>query len=132
MLFMKLQLSILYSQLQKKRECYWDDDIDVEILPDFQLQIYRRYSSITSVTHPEFFLGRPVHPLNPHRCHYGWRLVDEKSKFVSPDTLKMHSLTLSALRFLCDFLDFFLYFPNYLSFHYEKFLFIDDIKKFIY
>ena len=37
------------------------------------------------------------------------------SKFVPPETLKMHSLALSVLTF-----QFVKHFPNYVSLHYEK------------
>ena len=47
------------------------------------------------------FLGRMVHTLNPWRCNHGWHLAEKCSKFVPPDTLKIHSLPLSVLRFLC-------------------------------
>ena len=35
------------------------------------------------------------------RCEHVWRRVEKFSKFVPSDTLKMHSLALSVLRFLC-------------------------------
>ena len=47
------------------------------------------------------FLGRMEHTLNPWRCNHGWHLAEKCSKFVPPDTLKIHSLPLSVLRFLC-------------------------------
>ena len=56
---------------------------------------------LPSVTRPEFFLGRPVHISDPRRCRHGWRRAEKFSKFVPPNTLKMHSLALSVLRFLC-------------------------------
>ena len=57
---------------------------------------FRRYS----VMYPEFFLGRPVHTLNPQRCHNGWPWSKKISKFVSKDIPKMHSQALSVLKFL--------------------------------
>ena len=51
------------------------------------------------VTYSEFFFCRPVHILNQKRCHHGWWQVEKFSKFVPPDTLKMHSLALPVLRF---------------------------------
>ena len=47
-----------------------------------------------------FFLGRPVHTLNPRRRH---RLAQSEKvpKFVPPDILNVHSLALSVLRILC-------------------------------
>ena len=47
------------------------------------------------------FLDRLVHISDPRRCHHGWRRAEKFSKFVPPNTLKMHSLALSVLRFLC-------------------------------
>ena len=47
------------------------------------------------------FLGRPVHTSNPRRWHHGWRRVEKFSKFVPPETVKIRSLALSFLRFLC-------------------------------
>ena len=47
------------------------------------------------------FLGRLVHISKPRRRHHGWRKAEKFSKCVPPDTLKMHSLALSVLRFLC-------------------------------
>lgn len=52
------------------------------------------------------FLGRPVHTLNPQRCYHGCLRVSNSSKFV-PDALKMTSLTLSVLRFLCETFHFY-------------------------
>ena len=43
------------------------------------------------------FLGRPIHTLNPWRCHHGWCRAEKFSKFVLPDTLKMHSLKIKNL-----------------------------------
>ena len=34
-------------------------------------------------------------------CKLGWCQAGKFSKFVPPDTLKIHSLALSVLRFLC-------------------------------
>ena len=47
-----------------------------------------------------FFLGRPVHTLNPRRRH---RLAQSEKvpKFVPPDIQNVHSLALSVLRILC-------------------------------
>ena len=64
------------------------------------------------------FWGRPVHTSNPRRCH-DWLRMGNVSKFVPPDALKMHSLTLSVLRFFVK------PFPNDLSLHYETFFFVD-------
>ena len=66
------------------------------------------------------FLGRPVHTSNRCKRHHGWHRAEKYLKFVSLDTLKMHSLALSFLRFLCLFLKFCLFF------HYEKLFFVDD------
>ena len=46
-------------------------------------------------------LGRSVHTSNTRRGHHGWRRAEKFSKFVPPDTLKMHSLAHSVLRFIC-------------------------------
>ena len=55
------------------------------------------------------FLGRTVHASNPPRRHHVCHWAEKFSKFVPPDTLKMHSLALPVL-------DFFLkHFPNYLK-----------------
>ena len=48
------------------------------------------------------FLVRPVGTSNPRRWYHGWCEVSKFSKFVSPGTLKMLSLALSVLRFLCQ------------------------------
>lgn len=45
-------------------------------------------------------VGRTIHTLKPRRYHHGWYQVEKFSKFVPPDTLNMHSLALSAVRFL--------------------------------
>ena len=71
-------------------------------------------------------LDRPVDTSNTRRHHYDWQRVEKFSKFVPPDTLKMHSLAHSVLRFLCK------RFPNYLNLHYKKLFFVDDLEKFIY
>ena len=48
------------------------------------------------------FLVRPAHTLNPWRCQHDWRRwAVNFSKFVLPDALKIHSLALFVLRFLC-------------------------------
>ena len=47
------------------------------------------------------FLGRPVHTQNPQRCHDGWCRGIKLSKSVPPHVLKMQSLALFVLRFLC-------------------------------
>ena len=44
--------------------------------------------------------GNLVHTLNPWR-HHGWHRAVNFSKVVLPDALKMHSLALCVLRFLC-------------------------------
>ena len=44
--------------------------------------------------YPEFFWAE-------QRCHHGWYQPEQLSKFVLPDTLKMHSLALSFLTLLC-------------------------------
>ena len=46
-------------------------------------------------------LGRPGHTLNSLRCHHGQNQADKFSKFMPPDTLKMHFLALSVLSFPC-------------------------------
>ena len=46
------------------------------------------------------FLGRLEHTLNPWQLHHVLHQA-EKFKFVTPNALKMHSLALSVLRFLC-------------------------------
>ena len=50
------------------------------------------------------FLHRPVHTSNSQRHHHSWCREDTFSKLMSGDALKMHSLTLSGLRFLWTFL----------------------------
>ena len=55
---------------------------------------------LKAVTYPEFFwvdrllLGIPTSPF----CHHGWRKF---LHLVLPDALKMHSLAVPVLRFLC-------------------------------
>ena len=55
---------------------------------------------LKAVTYPEFFwvdrllLGIPTSPF----CHHGWRKF---LNLVLPDALKMHSLAVPVLRFLC-------------------------------
>ena len=52
------------------------------------------------MTYPEFFWV----DWYTHRTHEGatfWQQVEKFSNSVPPDTLKMHSLALSVLRFLC-------------------------------
>ena len=56
---------------------------------------------ITSIDVSRVFLSRPVHTSNPRRQYHGWRQTGKFSKFVPPNALKMHSLALSVLRFLC-------------------------------
>ena len=65
-------------------------------------------------------LGRPIHTSNPRRGHHDWHQEGNFSKFVPPDAQKMHSLTLSVLRFFVK------PFPNYLSLHYKTLFFVDD------
>ena len=45
------------------------------------------------------FLDRPVQKFNQRRRHNGWRRDD--TLFVPPNALKMHSLVLPFLTFLC-------------------------------
>ena len=47
------------------------------------------------------FLGRPVHTLNLPKRHHDWRRGKNVSKLLLADALKLHSLALFALRFLC-------------------------------
>ena len=53
-----------------------------------------------AVTYPEFFWANRLHlgVLPPPFRHQGWRKF---LKLVSPDALKMHSLAVPVLRFLC-------------------------------
>ena len=56
---------------------------------------------ILSVTCPEFFWADQLHlgvPPPPF-CHYGWQKF---LNLVPPDALKMHSLAVPVLRFLCE------------------------------
>ena len=47
------------------------------------------------------FLGRLIHTLNPGKRHHDWHSGKSVSKLVLADALKLHSLALFALRFLC-------------------------------
>ena len=47
------------------------------------------------------FLGRPIYTSNVERRRQGWRQADKCLKIVPPHTLKVHSLPVSVLRFLC-------------------------------
>ena len=47
------------------------------------------------------FLGSRVHRLNSQRCPHSWHRAENFSEFVLPDTLKIDSLALPVLRFLC-------------------------------
>ena len=49
------------------------------------------------VAYPEFLLA----DWYIHQMYEGATMVRTFSKFVPPDALKMHSLTLSVIRFLC-------------------------------
>ena len=49
------------------------------------------------VTYPEFFWADRLHLAVPFR-HHGWRKF---LNLVPPDALKMHSLAVPVLRFLC-------------------------------
>ena len=57
--------------------------------------------------------------IEPAKAPYFYKF----SKFVSPDTLKMHLLAPSFLEFFVK------YFPNYLILHYEKLFSVDHLKK---
>ena len=48
------------------------------------------------------FLSRVIHTSNSQSCYHGWCQMSKFSKFVLPDTLKMYSLALYVLRFLCE------------------------------
>ena len=68
------------------------------IIPAIQSKIKTKNSQ---QTYPEFFEGRPEYT---HQTYKGGTMVGAKwkifQKFVPPDALKMHLLTLSV-RFLC-------------------------------
>ena len=51
--------------------------------------------------YPEFFRGRPIHTSNSQKGHHGWRWAGKFLKFVPSDALKMHSLALYVLKFVC-------------------------------
>ena len=55
------------------------------------------YHTICMQWHIQGFFGHKGKQLQPTT----WYWVKKFSKFVPPDTLKIHSLTLSVLRFLC-------------------------------
>ena len=58
------------------------------------------YIYIYTVTYPEFFWADQLHlgvPPPPF-CQHGWRKF---LNLVPPDALKMHSLAVHVLRFLC-------------------------------
>ena len=72
--------------------------------------------------HIQSFFGQTGTNIEPMKAPPWLVLVEKFSKFLPPDALKMHSLSL--------FLDFFVnYLPNYLDLHYETFLFPDDFLK---
>ena len=55
---------------------------------------------IITVTYPEFFWADRLHlgvPPPPFQHHGWWKFLN----FVPPDALKMHSLAVPVLRFLC-------------------------------
>ena len=56
---------------------------------------------LTSVTNLEFFGGRPVHTSNPQKTEPWLALNRYIFKIVPQNALKMHSLALPVLRFLC-------------------------------
>ena len=75
-----------------------DQIIDQSIHPSIYLFTF--VYIYTSVTYPEFFWADWLHlrvPPPPFR-HHGWRKF---LNLVPPDALKMHSLAVPVLRFLC-------------------------------
>ena len=55
------------------------------------------YHTMCMQWHIQGFFGHKGTHIEPTKWHWGKKF----SKFVPPDTLKIHSLTLSVLRFLC-------------------------------
>ena len=80
--------------------------------------IYNKYIIHGDIS--RVFLAKLGYAANSQRCHQEWHQAGKFSKFVSLDVLKMHSLTLSVLRFFVK------PFPNYLGLHYETLFFVDD------
>ena len=58
-------------------------------------------SKIESWWIQSFFGVDRFYTLYSWRCSHGWRWAVNSSKFIPPDVLKIHSLTLFLLRFIC-------------------------------